>query len=34
MSVEERVLVVELILCCGIEEAIHNFGLNFTQSEG
>ena len=34
MSVEERVLAVEPILCCGIEEAIHSFGLNFTKSEG
>ena len=33
MSVEERVLAVEPILCCGIEEAIHSFGLIFTKSE-
>ena len=30
VSVEERILAVELILCCGFEEAIHSFGLNFT----
>ena len=30
VSVEERVLAVEPILCYGIEEAIPSFGLNFT----
>ena len=30
MSMEERVLAAEPILCFNIDEAIQSFGLNFT----